>query len=98
MRRTLVKLRIGCQNLRERICPRCSGNKIEEETHLLLECPRYSSIRGIFLSRIETKIDDIRKLLHENLISQLMNSNDCNVNRPLIMFISSFFEMRDKLI
>ena len=49
MRRTLVKLRIGCHNLRvatgrydeipfdERICPLCSGNKIEDETHLLLE-------------------------------------------------------------
>ena len=89
MRRTLVKLRIGCHNLRvetgryhkiplkERICPLCSGNKIEDETHLLLDCQRrYSSMRDIFLSKIETKIDDIRKLSHENLISQLMNSND----------------------
>ena len=30
-------------------------------------------MRDIFLSKIETKIDDIRKLSHENLISQLMN-------------------------
>ena len=49
MRRTLVKLRIGCHNLRvatgryeefpleERICPLCSDNKIEDETHLLLK-------------------------------------------------------------
>ena len=81
MRRTLGKLRIGCHNLRvekgrydkiplnERICPLCSGNKIEDETHLLLDCQRYSSMRDIFLSKIETKIDDIRKLSHENLIS-----------------------------
>ena len=75
MRRTLVKVRIGCHNLRvetgtrydritldERICPLCSGNKIEDETHLLLDCQRYSSVRDLFLSKIETKIDDIRKL------------------------------------
>ena len=103
MRRTLVKLRIGCHNLRvetgrydkipleERICPFCTGNKIEDKTHLLLDCQRYSSMRDIFLSKIETKID-------ENLISQLMNSNDYYVNLRLIMFISSCFEMRNKLI
>ena len=87
---------MGCHNLRietggydktpldERICPLCSGNKIE--------------IREIFLSKIETKIDDIRKLSHKNLISQLMNSNDLYVNLRLIVFISSCFEVRDKLI
>ena len=64
---------------------------------LLLDCQRYSSIRVIFLSKIETKIDDIRKL-HENLISQLMNSNDYYVDIRLIMFVSSCFEIRDKLI
>ena len=110
MRRTLVKLRIGCHNLRvetgrydkipleERIFPLCSGNKIEDETRLLLDCQRYSSMRDIFLSEIETKIDEIQKLSHENLISQLMNSNDYYVNLRLIMFISWCFEMRNKLI
>ena len=50
LRRTLVKLRIGCHNLRaetgrydkipldEKICPLCRGNKIDDETHLLLDC------------------------------------------------------------
>ena len=46
-----------------------SGNKIENETHLLLDCKRYSSIKDIFLSKLETKIDYIRKLSPENLIS-----------------------------
>ena len=64
---------------------------------LLLDCQRYSSIRAIFLSKIETKIDDIRKL-QENLISQLMNSDDYYVSIRVIMLISSCFEIRDKLI
>ena len=112
MRRTLIKLGIGCQNLSvetgrydkipldERIFPLCSGNKIEDETHLSLESQRYSSMRDIFLSKIETKIDDIRKLSHENLISisQLMNSIDYCVNFRLIIFISLCFEMRCKFI
>ena len=60
----------------ERICPFCSSNKIEDEIHLLLDCQRYSSMRDTFLSKIETKIDDIRKLSHENLMSKLINYND----------------------
>ena len=55
MRRTLVKVTIGCHNLRvetgtrydkiplnERICPLCSGNKIHDETLL-------TSLSEIFL-------------------------------------------------
>ena len=33
-------------------------------------------MKDTFLSKNETKIDDIRKLSRENLISQLVNSND----------------------
>ena len=55
-------------------------------------------MRDIFLSKIETKMDDIRKLSHENLTPQLMNSNDYYVNLPLIVFIPACFELRDKLI
>ena len=78
-------------------------NKIEDETHLLVDCQRYSSMTDMFrmfLSKIETKIDDIRKLAHENLISQMMNSNDYYVNLRLnyVDFVSSCFGMRDKLI
>ena len=62
--------------LDERVCPLCSGNKIEDETRLLLDSQRYSSMRDIFPPEIETKIDDIRKLSHEKLISHLMNSID----------------------
>ena len=53
-------------------------------------------MRDKFLSKIEAKIDDIRKLLREKLISQLMNSDDYYVY--LIMLISSCFEMRGRLI
>ena len=35
--------------------PHCSGNKIEQETHLLLDCKRYSSIRDILLYKLKLK-------------------------------------------
>ena len=57
----------------------------ETSTHLALtiDCQIYSSMRDIFLSKIETQIDDIRKLSHENLIPQLMNSIDYYVDLRL---------------
>ena len=65
--------------------------------NLLVDCHRHSSMRG-FLSKIETKMDDIRKLSHENLIPQQMNPNDYYVNLRLTVFIPTCFELRDKLI
>ena len=57
-------------------------------------------MKDMFLSKTQKKkkTDDIRKCSHENLIIQLMNSNDYYVNLLLIVFISSCFEMRDELI
>ena len=60
----------------------------------------YENPRSVFSVSvdIDVDIDSIRQLSHEKLISQLMNSNDYQVNLRLIMFISSCLEMRDKLI
>ena len=80
-RKALVKLRISSHKLRietgrydkipreERLCNLCNSNKIEDETHFLLDCPRYSSIRDMFFSKIESKIPFLRLLSHETLIS-----------------------------
>ena len=82
----------------ERLCNLCNSNKIEDETHFLLYCPRYSSIRDMFFSKIESKIPFLRLLSQETLISHLMNSTDYYINIQLISFISSCFELRDKLV
>ena len=80
----LVKLRISSHKLRietgrynkiprdERLCSLCNCNKIEDETHFLLDCPSYSSIRDRFFSKIESKIPFLRLLSHETLLSHLM--------------------------
>ena len=64
-RKTLVKLRISSHKLRietgrydniprdERLCNLCNCNRIEDETHFLLDCPSFSSIRQMFFSKLE---------------------------------------------
>ena len=110
LRKTLVKLRISCHKLRietgrydniprnERICNFCNCNKIEDETHFLLDCPAYSQVRGIFFSKIESKLPLLRLLPRETLLSHLMNSTDYFVSIKLISFISACFELRDNLV
>ena len=82
----------------ERICNFCNCNKIEDETHFLLDCPAYSQVRGIFFSKIEFKLPLLRLLPRETLLSHLMNSTDYFVNIKLISFISACFELRDNLV
>ena len=109
-RKALVKLRISSHKLRietgrydniprdERLCNLCNCNRIEDETHFLLDCPSFSSIRDMFFSKLEPKIPFVRLQSHESLLSHLMNSTDYFINIQLISFISTCFELRDKLI
>ena len=109
-RKSLVRLRISSHELwietgrydkiprDERLCSLCNCNKIEDETHFLLDCPSYSSIRDRFFSKIEPKILFLLLLSHETLLSHLMNFADYFINIQLISFISSGFELRDELV
>ena len=102
--KSLVKLKISSHKLRfetgrydkiprdERLCSLCNCNKIEDETHFLLDCPSFSSIRDRLFSKIEPKMPFLRLLSHETLLSHLMNCTDYFINIQLISFISSCFE------
>ena len=108
--RGLAKISIPCLQLRietgrhdnipreERLCNLCNCNRTEDETHFLLDCPSFSSIRDMFFSKLEPKITFLRLKSHESLLSHLMNSTDYFINIQLISVISTCFELRDKLI
>ena len=81
----------------DRLCTIC-GHNVEDETHFLFHCPRYSSLRDNFFSKIDHVISNPKQLSISTLIVQLMNSTDYYINMQLVQFISSCFEMRDKLL
>ena len=105
----LVKLRISNHKLlietgrynniprSDRLCTIC-GHKVEDETHFLFHCPRHSSLRDKFFSKIDRIISNPKQLSISTLIVQLMNSTNYYINMQLVEFISSSFEMRDKLL
>ena len=57
----------------DRICTIC-GHNVEDETHLLFHCRRYSSIRDNFFSKIDHIISNPKQLSISTLIVQVMNS------------------------
>ena len=70
----------------ERLCNLCDCNRIEDETHFLLDCPSFSLIRDMLFSKLEPKIPFLRLQSHESLLSHLMNSTDyfININNSFI--------------
>ena len=56
-------------------------SQVENETHFLLECSKYSLQRQTFLNRINEIIPDIERKSTSESIKLLMKSNDYHVNK-----------------
>lgn len=81
------------------ICPVC-GLNIEDETHFLFNCPKSSSIRDGFFSKIDNRIPNYKHIPISiaTLTIRLMNSTDYYLNKQLVQYVSSCLEMRDNLL
>ena len=72
-----------------RLCPLCKSNQVENESHFLFQCGRYSLQRETFLNRVNEIIPDFEGKSTSESIKLLMNSNDHHVNKLVMKFISS---------
>ena len=111
-RRNLVKFKLSNHKLmiklgryqtdhiprENRFCPLCKSNQVENETHFLLDCNKYSLRRRTFLNRINEMILNFKRKSTSESIKPLMNSNDYHVNKLVMKFISSCMNMRDALL
>lgn len=111
-RRNLVKFKVSTHNLmielgryqrdhitrENRLCPLCKSNQVENESHSLFQCSRYSFQRESFLNRIYEIIPGFEMKSTSESIKLLMNSNDHLVNKLVMKFISSCTNIRDTLL
>ena len=81
-----------------RLCPLCKSNQIENETHFLLDCSKYSSQRRTFLNRINELIPNFERNSTSESIKLLMTCNDYHVNKLVMKFISSCMNIRNALL
>ena len=108
-RRSLVKFRISNHKLmielgryqtgniprEKRICPLCKSNQVENESHFLIQCNKYTLQRQNFFNQINKIIPDIDRKSTAESINLLMNSNDRSVNKIVMKFISTCMNIRD---
>ena len=81
----------------DRICP-VYGLNIEDEIHLLCNCPKYQQLETTFL--IKLKIESLLQA-HANFNFDYptnMNSIDYDLNSQLVRYVSSCLEIRDNLL
>ena len=107
-RKELVKLRIDNHELRietggydqilrvNRLCPICASNQIEDESHFLIYCNKYSILRNKFYEK--NIIPNFKQLSPLQAISELMISSNHYINIQLTKYISSCFDLRNILL
>ena len=70
---------------------------MENESHFLFQCSRYSFQRETFLNRVNEIIPDFERKSTSESIKLLMNCNDHHVYKTVMKFISSCTDIRDTL-
>ena len=80
------------------LCPLCKSNQVENESHFLFQCSRYSFQRETFLNRVNLVIHDFETKPTSESIKLPTNSNDHHVNKLVMKFISSCTDKRGTLL
>ena len=94
----LVRCQTDPISRENRLCPSCRSNQVENETHFLLDCSKYSLQRRTSLNRINELIRNFERKSTSESIKLLMDSNDYHVNKLVMKFISSCMNIRDALL
>ena len=86
----LGRYQTGNIPIEKRICPLCKSNLVENESHFQSESQRQN-----FFNEINKIIPDIDRKSTAESLNLLMNSNDRNVNKIVMKFISTCMNIRD---
>ncbi len=87
-RRVMSKLRVSAHNLavergrytrpvtpiNERVCKTCTGNKIEDERHFLIDCERYATQRSGLFAKISNKCGQFPNLNNQAKFVYMLSS------------------------
>ena len=82
----------------DRFCPVCNSGIIEEESHFLLHCPKYSIPREKFYNQIQHNFVDFNELSSTELLIRLMNSQNFSLNSHLLKFVSLCNDLRNNFL
>lgn len=97
-KKAITQFRLGIHNLRintgryenqgapipveERICRSCNNNQLENITHFIMECEKYSTLRELFIPNITEKYPNFITLSPKEKKTLLLNEKSphlCNI-------------------
>ena len=75
-----------------RTCKQCDHNLVENELHVLVECPKYTHFRNTLYSKIDNK--NFYQLSNISKFNWLMSMEDLHVIRELAIYLNNYFQLR----
>ena len=71
----------------QRICQNCPSDKIEDEKHFLLECPKHNKERNLLLSQLTPVLTTLTQSTIDNKFIQIMQCKNTNLMIQLGKFL-----------
>jgi hypothetical protein len=82
-----------------RVCRCCDLNKVEDEIHFLLECPRFVRARGVLMNVCEKEIHDFVNVEDSVSVFQaILKCQNHNVCSALAMYVRKSYTERYKVL
>ena len=72
---------------KDRDCITCSTNRIEDEIHFFIECPKYVNQRQELTNNLSKKCKNLNNLTANNLFL-ILNSNSIKIIKAIIKYIN----------
>ncbi len=82
--------------LENKTCDTCHG-KIEDEFHLIIECPRYSLYRDILFLKACGQVSGFQHMNNTNRFKLLIKIDQNSIKREFIQFIQCIINERGNL-
>jgi len=72
-------------------------NKVEDELHFLIKCPKYKQNRKPILEIIN-KFENVKQLNEQNQLIWLLSNEDKHICKALGKFVKDSFDLRQTFI
>ena len=105
---TLCKFRISSHCLKiekgryynipreNRVCLSCKAGNVEDELHLLLDCPSYAHLRQDFFEKIKSILGEVnQKVFNKRQMIALLNSNSPKLLNIIVNFMNKCMSKRN---
>ncbi|KAJ8253545.1 hypothetical protein COCON_G00201570 [Conger conger] len=81
----------------ERTCKHCGSGEIETESHFLLSCPIYATLREAFLGKVKTSITSYDSKTYDERLSICLGEAPELIELSA-QYVSACHELREKKI